>query len=188
MNQVVERLKVMITETNIITENNQIGSNLQLSDKREFNSTNNSDTSSTSNNNSCHEELSQIIQDIDKINAKETISSTISTNEQLINKNVSREEKNSNIITKEIISFILNFVNEGKSPKKYILNYLKKHNINSHNLFLNNQNDSDSIFLLGYFNYIGVETKQNRKKAFDLFINASEKNHALVQFYTGICY
>ena len=52
----------------------------------------------------------------------------------------------------------------------------------------NNQSSSNSIFLLGYFNFHGIETSINKEKAFNLFINASEKDHILAQYYAGECY
>ncbi|GBC32623.2 kinase-like domain-containing protein [Rhizophagus irregularis DAOM 181602=DAOM 197198] len=33
-----------------------------------------------------------------------------------------------------------------------------------------------------------IETSENNKEAFDLFINASEQGHILAQFYVGLCY
>ncbi len=56
------------------------------------------------------------------------------------------------------------------------------------NWLLNNQNNSNSILLLGYFNYYGIGTSQNYEKAFDLFIDASKQNHILAQYYVGCCY
>ena len=182
MNQVVERLKVMITKTSVTTENYQVKSNLQSSDKQEFNPIN----VNTSIDNSYHGELSQIIQNFDNMDTKEIIS-TISTSGQIINKNIS-SEKNLRIIIKEIVSFIFKILNEGKSRKQYTLDYLSNHNINSLEIYdwlVNNQNDLDSIFLLGYFNYCGIETAVNFKVAFDLFLIASEKNHTLAEFYVG---
>src|SRR5581483_12140313 len=115
------------------------------------------------------------------------------TNEQTFNENISFE-KNLSIIIKEIVSFIFKILNEGidfKLRKQHTLDYLSNHNINSleiYNWLVNNQNDSDSIFLLGYFNSYGIETTENDDKAFDLFLNASEKNHILAEFYVGACY
>jgi TPR repeat protein len=40
--------------------------------------------------------------------------------------------------------------------------------------------------LLGYFNYHEIETSENNIKAFKLFINASEENHLLAQYFVGV--
>ena len=88
-------------------------------------------------------------------------------------------EKNLSIMINEIVDLISEESNIGKEcnvKKQHVLDYLSNHNINSkeiYNLLLNNQSDSDSVFLLGYFNYVGIETNDNFKKAFSLFINAS---------------
>jgi len=52
-----------------------------------------------------------------------------------------------------------------------------------YNWLLINQNNSDSIFLLGYFNFTGIETSEDKRKAFNLFISASEQNHSLARHY-----
>ncbi|CAB4415461.1 unnamed protein product [Rhizophagus irregularis] len=121
INQVVERLKEIITKTNITTENN-ISASLNT------------------DNNSLHGEMKEFT------------------------------------LTKNI---------------KNILDYFNNNNINSQEIYdwlLINQNNSDSIFLLGYFSYLGIETSEDNKKAFDLFINASEQGHILAQLYVGSCY
>ncbi|GBB87807.1 hypothetical protein RclHR1_01430016 [Rhizophagus clarus] len=204
INQVVERLK---TKMNVLTKNYQakLSSQLTSTDNQNFNpanidtSTNNSlhgemsqiiqnfnpaniDTSSNTDN-SLHGEMSQFIQDFDKMNTKEVLFTTLS------NENIS-------IIVNDIVNYIFKILNEGKestlikNPKK-ILDYFNKNNINSREIYdwlLINQNNSDSVFLFGYFNYLGVETSEDNKKAIDLFINASEQGHALAQFYVGLCY
>jgi hypothetical protein len=126
--------------------------------------------------------MSQFIQNFDKMSTKEIISTTI------LNESVSLE-KNVN----DIVNYILKIVNEGKDPtlSNNIIDYFNYYNIKSKEIYgwlLINQNNSDYIFLLGYFNYFGIETTEDHRKAFDLFISASEQNHALAQFYVGICY
>jgi hypothetical protein len=124
--------------------------------------------------------LIQMIQDFDNMNTNRT-----NNKDNLINlsdKNLSNE-------VKEITDLILKEANEGKDwyiTKQHVLDYLSNHNISFkeiNNWLLNNQNNSDSIFMLGYFSHAGIETKQNFKKAFNLFINASEQDHVLAQFF-----
>ncbi|EXX50456.1 uncharacterized protein OCT59_023961 [Rhizophagus irregularis] len=70
-------------------------------------------------------------------------------------------------------------------------NYISNYDVNTKIILdrlSNNQNDPNSIFLLGYFNYLGVETKKNYEKAFNLFINAANKDHLLAKYYVGKCY
>src|SRR5207244_11262817 len=38
------------------------------------------------------------------------------------------------------------------------------------------------------FKYCGIETSVNNEKAFNLFINASEKDCIIAQYYVGECY
>uniref|UniRef100_U9SX09 Protein kinase domain-containing protein n=1 Tax=Rhizophagus irregularis (strain DAOM 181602 / DAOM 197198 / MUCL 43194) TaxID=747089 RepID=U9SX09_RHIID len=164
INQVVERLKEIITKTNITTENNI--------------------SASLNTDNSLHGEMSQIIQNFNKMNIKEIVPSNI------IIEDCSFEKVN------DIVNYIFKIVNEGiefTSTKniKNILVYFNNNNTSSQEIYdwlLINQNNSDSIFLLGYFNYLGIETNEDNKKAFDLFINASEQGHTLAQLYVGACY
>ncbi|GES83893.1 kinase-like domain-containing protein [Rhizophagus clarus] len=103
-------------------------------------------------------------------------------------------EKDFNIIVDEIHDFIYKLMNEVRDHnpiKQKVIEYFNDHNINSqetYNWLLNNQISTNSIFLLGYFNYNGIVTSQNNEKAFHLFISASEKGHILAQFFVGNCY
>src|SRR5436190_1654184 len=131
---------------------------------------------------SSHVELSQIIQYFDKINIKEIIESTILPENDL---DIAVDEIN------EIIFEISNKGIEHELEKQQINDYFNNYNTNSKEIYhwlLNNQNSSNSIFLLGYFNFNGIETSENNEKAFKLFINASEQDHVLASFYAGICY
>lgn len=92
--------------------------------------------------------LSKIIQNL---NTKERIVS-ITTNEQIINESILSKP----IIINEIVKYIFKLINLGKDAHKYIFDFFNSHNIKSHEIYnwlLNNRNDLDSIFLLGYFNY-----------------------------------
>ncbi|POG63841.1 hypothetical protein GLOIN_2v522297 [Rhizophagus irregularis DAOM 181602=DAOM 197198] len=162
INQVVERLREIITKTNITTENNI----------------------SASLNTDSHGEMSQIIQNFNKMNTKEIVPANIII------------ENDSFEIVNNIVNYIFKIVNVGKEftltkSTRNILDYFNNNNINSQEIYdwlLINQNNSDSMFLLGYFNYLGIETSEDNKKAFDLFINASEQGHILAQLYVGSCY
>ncbi|GET03236.1 kinase-like domain-containing protein [Rhizophagus clarus] len=110
-----------------------------------------------------------------------------------IQKNLSIE-KDFYIMADKINDFICKSSNNGIEfllVKQQVIEYFDDHNINSqetYNWLLNNQVDANSIFLLGYLNLYGIMTRKNDKKAFNLFINASEKNHALAQYFVGKCY
>ncbi|GET03178.1 kinase-like domain-containing protein [Rhizophagus clarus] len=68
-----------------------------------------------------------------------------------------------------------------------VIEYFSDHNINAqdtYNWLLNDQINANSIFLLGYFDFVTSENE----RAINLFINASEKNHTLAQFFVGSCY
>ncbi|GBC00450.1 hypothetical protein RclHR1_03860015 [Rhizophagus clarus] len=98
----------------------------------------------------------------------------------------------------EITNFMFEVLNISKKGKglhdlyNEFLNYIRDQNINTreiYNWLCNNQNHNlNSIFLLGFFNYYEIETSEDREKAFSLFINASEQEHILAQFFVGWCY
>ncbi|GET03235.1 kinase-like domain-containing protein [Rhizophagus clarus] len=102
--------------------------------------------------------------------------------------------KDYNIMVNEINDFIYKSVNEvlgyrlvrQKVTKCFSDNDIKAQEI--YNWLLKNQISPNSIFLLGYFNFHGIVTSLNVEKAFNLFIDASEKNHTLAQFFVGKCY
>ncbi|PKK72094.1 HCP-like protein [Rhizophagus irregularis] len=152
--------------------------------EREFN-----DTSLSTNNSEFQGDLSQLIQNFDKINIKEIDPIAISS----IQENPSTEI-DFNMIVDEINNLIFKLLNKGfkfNLVKQQVIEYFNDHNINSqefYNWLLNNQNSLNSIFLLGFFNYHGIETNKNDEKAFNLFINSSEKNHILAQYFVGEFY
>jgi TPR repeat protein len=133
-----------------------------------------------SKGNSLHGESFQIIQNFNN---------TYIMSASEINKNIF-PEKNYIIIINEIIDFVFKGVNIGNRTKQYFLDYLNNYNINSNEIYnwlLYNQNNPNFIFLLGYYNYFGIGTK-DEERAFNLFINASEQDHILAQYYVGYCY
>src|SRR5262249_9090435 len=68
--------------------------------------------------------------------------------------------------------------------KQHVFNYINNYKIilqEIYNWLLNNQNNSNSIYLLGYFNYHGIETYTNRQKAFELFQKAALLENNIAQ-------
>ncbi|RIA84526.1 hypothetical protein C1645_412851 [Glomus cerebriforme] len=88
----------------------------------------------------------------------------------------------------KIVKHYFNDLNEGKKEKvrkQIVLDYINNHKINlqeMYNWLLNNQNDSNSIYLLGYFNYHGIETDDNKQKALELYQKATNLGNDLAQF------
>src|SRR5688572_2570869 len=103
MHEVVKRLKTIISQSNV-TIYQQQNDNLpnQIDEKPALDSV----------ENSSHGELSQMIKKFHNMNTSE-IESTSTTNEQIINENIS-SEKNLSILIKEIVALIFKIVNEGK--------------------------------------------------------------------------
>ncbi|EXX77289.1 uncharacterized protein OCT59_024135 [Rhizophagus irregularis] len=173
--QVVDWLNTVITKTDVIVKNHQMLNEQELNEASLIN-----------NNSKLYRDLiSQFIQNFDKLNIKE-IDPMIILSKQ--------ENFDFNIIIDEINDFIYKLRDKGinwKLEKKQIIEYFNNHNLNSqefYNWLINNQNSSNSIFILGYFNYREIVTSLNYKKGFNLFINSSEKNHILAQLFVGYCY
>ncbi|POG65701.1 kinase-like domain-containing protein [Rhizophagus irregularis DAOM 181602=DAOM 197198] len=184
--QVVDWLKAKITKTDIITENPQ------LSDEQELN-----EVPLSTNNSESQGDLSQLIQNFNKMNTKEIDNIVVSSEQEiLLNEKDLKDfnRKDFSIIVDEINDLIYKLCNKGiewKLVREQVIEYFNNYNTNSqeiNNWLLNNQNNSNSIFLLGYFNFYVIETSRNYEKAFKLFINSSEKNHILAQSFVGGCY
>jgi TPR repeat protein len=140
----------------------------------------------TTNSSELQGKLSQIF---DKINIEEIDPITV-----LKERDKLLFEKGFDIIVDEVNDLIFKLSNKGiewKLIDEQVIEYFNEYNTNSreiYNWLLNNLNNSNSIFLLGYFNYFGKEISKNHEKAFNLFIDASEKNHILAQTFAGECY
>src|ERR1044071_1568681 len=172
MHEVVERLRAIISQSNVTVHQQQ---NDNVVEKPSLDSVENSSYEGSSL------EFNFYNMSINKMEST------------MANKNIS-SEKNLSKIVSEIIAFISKMLNEGtlfKLLKGKTLDYFSNRNINSKEIFnwlLNNQNDVDSIFLLGFFHFCGIETSINYKHSFSLFINLSEQNHTLAQYFAGKCY
>ncbi|GBB99023.1 hypothetical protein RclHR1_00340014 [Rhizophagus clarus] len=133
--------------------------------------------------------LSQLIQNFDKINIKEIEPIALSNEREKL-----LFEKGFDKIVDEINELIFNLLNKGigwQLLEDNIIDYFNVYNIELqeiYNWLLNNQNNSNSIFLLGFINIRGIGTNIDLKKAFNLFIDASGKNHILAQYFVGNCY
>src|ERR1044072_5288642 len=92
------------------------------------------------------------------------------------------------IIIDELFNLISKETNEGKEEKvikQHVLNYIDSHKIilqEIYNWLLNNQNHLNSIYLLGYFNYHGIETNINKQNAYNLYQKAAELGNDVAQF------
>ncbi|GBB99031.1 hypothetical protein RclHR1_00340022 [Rhizophagus clarus] len=134
-------------------------------------------------------ELSQLIHNFDKINIKEIDPIALSNKREKLS-----FEKGFNIIIDEINDLIFKLLNKGiawQLLEDSVIGCINDHNIKLqefYNWLLNNQNNSNSIFLLGYFNHRGIERNADFKKSFNFFLDASEKNHIPAQFFVGNCY
>jgi TPR repeat protein len=124
--------------------------------------------------------LYEFSQNFNKLNIKE-IEPTIKN----INKNIF--DGDLILVIDNLVDFIFNELNKGvykEIVKRNFLNYMSNHEIISqviYNYLLNNQNNPNSIYLLGYFNYYGIEVSINKQKAFKLYQQAMELKNYVAQ-------
>jgi TPR repeat protein len=137
---------------------------------------NNIDFSNTDNS-----EFFQIIKNFDKTNIKEIEPTTKNINEHIFEEDLS-------IVVDELVNLILKKLNEGTSEmviKQHVLNYItNKHKIILQeicNWLLNNQNNSNSIYLFGYFNYHGIGIDVNKRKAIGIYHKAAKLENYVAQ-------
>src|ERR1044071_4377272 len=80
-------------------------------------------------------------------------------------------QKNLRVNVDEMVDLIFREENDGVGTEvrhQHHLDFFDDQNITLQEMFswlLGNQNDSNSIFLLGYFNYYGIETTKDKKKS-----------------------
>ncbi|GET04646.1 kinase-like domain-containing protein [Rhizophagus clarus] len=112
------------------------------------------------NNSESQEELSKFIQNFDKISIKEIDPIAVSNEQKKLS-----FEKGLDIIVDEMNDLIFKLSNKGTEAeleKKLVIEYFNDYNMNLKD--------------------------ENNEKAFNSFIDASEKNHILAQYFVGECY
>jgi TPR repeat protein len=115
----------------------------------------------------------QIIQYFNKMKLKETEPTT-----QYIHESIYEEDLS--IVIDEVVNLIFKELNQGKEEnviKQHVLVYINNYNLHLKEIFiwlLNNQFNSNSIYLFGYFHYYGIETKIDKQNAFELYLKAAE--------------
>src|SRR5581483_9919611 len=108
------------------------------------------------NNSELYEELSELIQNFGEMNTKNLESIVVLSSKQ---ENFSLSKRNLNKIVDKIYEFIFKIKNKifkWELEKQRVIEHFNNYNINSHEIYnwlLNNQSSSNSIFLLGYFNF-----------------------------------
>src|SRR5205809_819846 len=148
--------------------------NPQLPDEQQLNL---NDVNSSNTNGSSHGEL---FQNFDKIDMKE-IEPTI----QNINECIFEEDLS--IVIDELVNLNFKDLNKGIEEnvrKQHILDCINNYKIKLqeiYNWLLNNQINSNSIYLFGYFNYHGFGTNVNKQIAFNLIQKAADLENNVAQ-------
>ncbi|POG68334.1 hypothetical protein GLOIN_2v1778331 [Rhizophagus irregularis DAOM 181602=DAOM 197198] len=161
VNQVIAKLDEIIQKENV-----------QLSSEQK----NNIEVPKNIIDNSLHGEMSQFIENFNNMSTVE-IEPLISSNNKF------------NIMVNEIILHLEN--TEMIRKKHKVINYLNNHNKTPQEFYawlLNNQNDSNSTFLLGVFNHFGIEVNVDEQKAFDLYQNVANSGNVFGITSLGYCY
>ncbi|GES88055.1 kinase-like domain-containing protein [Rhizophagus clarus] len=115
---------------------------------------------------------------------------------QVVTKLKELKENKINDDFRVIVDEIVNLSNKiednvDEEEKQNILDYFNNHNVTSQEIYnwsLNNQNYSNSIVLLGDFNYLGIEINVNKNKAFELYQTAAILGNIIAQYNLGCCY
>ncbi|RIA89922.1 kinase-like domain-containing protein [Glomus cerebriforme] len=177
INQVVDRLQMIIIKENIIIKGFPLyNNNIQLSNNQLI-IPNTVENPENAISNSLHGDLSQLIENFNNMNTQEIESSS------------NQFENNFNMIVEEIVN--LPSKGNGENYKQEILNCLNNHNITLqeiYDLLIKNQNDSNSIVLFGIFNHLGIGTSIDKKKAFELYQKAANLGNINGIINLGYCY
>ncbi|RGB39557.1 kinase-like domain-containing protein [Rhizophagus diaphanus] len=112
--------------------------------------------------------------------------------DQILGEVISSEKNKFIMVVNEIVD-LLTKKKKGYEEKQSIIDYLNNNTITPqeiYNWLLNNQNNSNSnsIVLLGEFNYLGIETNINEQKAFELYRNAAHLENMFGINNLGYCY
>ncbi|GBC10030.1 hypothetical protein RclHR1_00930008 [Rhizophagus clarus] len=136
--------------------------------------------------NSFNEEFSQFIRNFYKMDIIEIEPTTQNINEIIF--------EDLSIIINELFNLILTNLNKGKGEKegkKQVLEFINNYKSSLQEIYswlLNNQINSDSIYLLGYFNYHGIGTDINKQNSFELYQKSANLKNTLGIFSLGKCY
>src|SRR3954453_1611855 len=114
------------------------------------------------------------------------------SNEQQINSNTVKASDNNRDLSQVVEEIFDLFIKtDNKVRKSTIINYLNNHNLTSqeiYNQLLNNENNSNYIFLLGKFYKLGIGTSVDVEKAFKLYQRAANLGHGYGINSLGYCY
>ncbi|EXX79640.1 hypothetical protein RirG_003630 [Rhizophagus irregularis DAOM 197198w] len=140
---------------------------------------NNSKINNSLINNDFSHEIS-LTQNFNKINIKEIEPTT-----KVINKSIFEEDLS--IVIDKLVNLICVELNKGKDSiviKQHVFDYINNCKIILQEIYiylLNNQNESNSIYLLGYFNNYGIETEVNEQRAIELYLKAANLENRVAQ-------
>ena len=114
---------------------------------------------------------------------------------QSFNNNIDNDLSLENVTIKKIIDIIFKLTNEGEKRefdiKDDVIDYINKSKTNLPKIYswiINNSNNTNSTFMLGYFYLHGIGIKMNREKAFNSFSISAERNNLFAQYFMGLCY
>jgi TPR repeat protein len=129
----------------------------------------------------------ETIQNFYKMNINEIGPTTKNIHENIFEEDLS-------IVIDELFKLYFKEVNEGREEiiiKHHVLNYINDLKINLrefYNWLLNNQNNSNSIYFLGYFNYNGIEININTQNALELYQKAVILENKAAQLDLAVMY